>query len=47
MVDHGGIEFKVLEIEGSRIERREVVCPEERDVVGNGVEAAARRAAEG
>ena len=47
VVDHDGIEFKVLEIEGSRIERLEVVFPEERDEVGNGVEAAERRAAEG
>ena len=46
-VVHDAIEFKVLEIEGSRIERLEVVFPEERDEVPDGVEAAERRAAEG
>jgi CBS domain containing-hemolysin-like protein len=47
VVVHDEVEFKVLEIEGSRIERLEVVFPEERERVGEGVETAERRAAEG
>jgi putative hemolysin len=47
VVVHDAIEFKVLEIEGSRIERLEVVFPEGRDEVADGVEAAERRAAGG
>jgi putative hemolysin len=47
VVVHEDIEFKVLQIEGSRIERLEVVFPEGRDEVRDGVEAAERRAAEG
>ncbi|HSL64710.1 MAG TPA: hemolysin family protein, partial [Gaiellaceae bacterium] len=45
-VERDGLEFEVLRLEGSRIERLQVVFPE-KVPQGGGVEAAERRAAEG